>query len=110
MLDRRTQQRLEKELDMLKAKLALNVSLIVIWQPDSAKAMDGEVVGKTIYIYEPDDENAINVLRHEVVDYCLTSRIIHPLVDLVNLLIKVRADDVYREKERLVDALVNLMS
>ena len=72
--------------------------------------MSGEVIGKTIFIYEPDDDSAIKVLRHEVVDYCLTSRIVRPLVDLVNLLIKVRAEDVYQEKERLVNALVSLMS
>lgn len=101
---------LEKELESLKRKLALNEELGVVWMPDPLKGVAGEVKDKTVYIYEKDREAALKVLKHEMIDYCLTSRIVNPLVDLVNLLIKSRANEIYKEKERFVDALLSLMN
>jgi hypothetical protein len=39
----------------------------------------------------------------------LTSKIVKPLVDLVNILIKTREAEIYREKEKLVETFSKLL-
>jgi len=103
------QLRLEKELERLKGILNVGHELRVAWSPSLDSKLSGEVKGNTIYIYEVEGEKAIQALRHEVVDYLITSRIVKPLVDLINLLIKAREAEIYREKERLVEALSKII-
>lgn len=103
------QGRLEKELRKLMAKLALNENIKVVWLPDATKEVSGEVKQNVIFIYEAREEEAVSALRHELIDYCITSRIVNPLVNLVNLLIKSREAEIYKEKEKLVDVFSNLM-
>jgi hypothetical protein len=91
------------------AKLALNENIKVVWLPDATKEVSGEVKQNVIFIYEAQEEEAVSALRHELIDYCLTSRIVNPLVNLVNLLIKSREAKIYKEKEKLVDVFSNLM-
>jgi hypothetical protein len=104
------QLRLEQELSIIQGKLGINDGLKLVWQPDLCKALSGEVNDGIVYIYESCEEAALQVLHHEILDYYITSRVIDPLVSLVNMLIKSRANDVYREKERIIDALVNWMT
>jgi len=54
-------------------------------------------------------KKAIQALRHEVVDYLITSRIVKPLVDLINLLIKAREAEIYKEKEKIVETLSKII-
>ena len=75
---------------------------------DEKEAFDA-VEGGTIYVYEVDEAKALQVLKHEFVDYLITSRIVKPLVELVNLLIKSREAEIYREKERIVEILCKLV-
>ena len=103
------QGRLEKELRKLMAKLALNENIEVVWQPDVAKGVSGEVRQSVIFIYETREEEALSALRHELIDYCITSRVVEPLVNLVNLLIKSREAEIYKEKEKLVDVFSKLV-
>jgi len=103
------QERLERELERLRLKLALDDELTVVWVPDSSKSLSAEVKDKTVYIYESRKEEAIKVLKHEVLDHYITSRIINPLVTLVNLLIKSREVEIYKEKEKLVENLSKLL-
>jgi hypothetical protein len=97
------QNKLEEELKRILTKLGLNLDLRVVWTPDPPNSLSGEVKGNTIYIYEVEEEKAIQALRHEVVDHLITSRIVKPLVDLINLLIKAREAEIYKEKEKLVE-------
>jgi hypothetical protein len=53
---------------------------------------------------------ALQTLRHELVDYLLTSKIVEPLVGLVNVFIKYREAEIYREKERLVEIFSKSLS
>jgi hypothetical protein len=103
------QGRLEDELQRLSAKLGLNLDLRVVWMPDKTASLSGEVKNGSIYIYEAEEEKAIQTLKHEVIDYIITSRIVKPLVDLVNLLIKAREAEIYREKEKLVEILSKIV-
>jgi len=75
---------------------------------DEKEAFDA-VEGGTIYVYEVDEAKALQVLKHEFVDYLITSRIVKPLVELVNLLIKSREAEIYREKERIVEIFCKLI-
>ena len=54
--------------------------------------------GGVIYVYEVEEDKALHALRHELIDHLITSRIVKPLVDLVNLLIKSREVEIYKEK------------
>lgn len=96
------QGRLEGELQRLSAKLGLNLDLRVVWMPDETASLSGEVKNGSIYIYEAEEEKAVQTLKHEVVDHIITSRIVKPLVDLINLLIKAREAEIYREKRSLL--------
>jgi len=97
------QYTLEKELLRLTMKLGLNLDLGVVWMPDKTASLSGEVKDGSIYIYEADEEKAVQTLKHELVDYLITSRIVKPLVNLLNILIKAREAEIYKEKEKIVE-------
>jgi hypothetical protein len=103
------EKRLTDELENLKRLLDLESSLEVVWMPLPESELSGEVKGKTIYIYECEADKALKTLRHELVDYLLTSKIVKPLVDLVNILIKTREAEIYREKEKLVEIFMKIL-
>ena len=100
---------LREELDRLQMKLGLSLGLKVIWMPSVDKGLSGEVRNGTIYVYEAEGDKTLQVLRHELIDHLITSRIVKPLVGLVNLLIKSREAEIYREKEKLVELLSKLL-
>jgi hypothetical protein len=104
--------RLENELERIGVKLGLNLELRVAWMPNIdnvQNGLSGEVKGGVIYVYEVEEDKALHVLRHELIDYLITSRLVTPLVGLVNLLIKSREAEIYREKEKLVEMLLRLL-
>jgi hypothetical protein len=103
------EKRLAEELENLKCLLDLESSFEVVWMPLPESELSGEVKDKTIYIYECEMDKALKTLRHELVDYLLTSKIVKPLVDLVNILIKTREAEIYREKEKLVETFSKLL-
>ena len=100
---------LYQELQRLKEKLNSGHELHVKWLPDENKNVCGEVRGNTIYIYEVNKDKALSVLRHEFVDYLITSRVIEPLIDLINLMIKIKQSEIYKEKEKIVQLFSNLL-
>jgi len=101
--------RLQEELERLGVKLGLSLELGVAWMPDVDNGLSGEVRGGVIRIYEVEEDKALQALRHELIDYLITSKIVKPLVDLVNMLIKSREAEIYREKEKLVEMLLRLL-
>jgi len=96
------------ELERLKRLSGLGLGLKVVWNPSPEKALLGEVKDKTIFIYVVSKEKAIEVLRHEFLDYCV-SQAIEPYRRVTNKLIKLINDDAYREKEKIVEALIRLL-
>jgi len=62
-----------------------------------------------IYIYEVKPKEALRTLKHELIDHALTSKVVKPLVEIINLLIKSREAEVYKAKEELVEKLSTLL-
>jgi len=86
--------------------------LQVVWTPDSPNSLSGEFRSNTIYIYEVEEEKAIQALKHEVVDHPIISRIsriVKPLVERINLLIKTREAKICEEKEKIVEILSQII-
>lgn len=83
--------------------------LELVWLPDARRRFSGEVRNGILYIYEEDEEKAMETLKHELIDHVLTSNLITPLVGLVNLLIKSKEAEIYSEKEKIVDVLSKLV-
>ena len=101
------QRRLDEELDQLTRMMGLDPGLAVVWMPRANNSLSGEVQGQRIFVYEPDEKEALDVLRHEVVDY-LVSQAIEPYKEATNALIKMVNEVAYRTKERVVRALTRL--
>jgi hypothetical protein len=103
------QATLERELEGLEAKLGLDLGLKVVWAPDPSNHLSGEVKNGVVYVYEEGLEEAVRTLKHELLDYVLSSRLVQPLVSLVNLLIKAKEVEIYKEKEKIVEALSKIL-
>jgi len=99
---------LAKALDELKEKLAIEEELELVWLPSVRGPLSGEIKDKRIYIYEAEEAKAIQTLVHELVDYLVTTRVVRPLVKLINLLVKSTEADVYQAKEEVIEKLVGL--
>ena len=108
------QVKLEEELKRVLVRLDFN-GLKVVWEPTvegispEGEALSGEVKNDTIHIYEDDEEKALKVLRHEVLDHLVTSKIVKPMIDLVNVIIKSREAEIYREKEKIIEMFSKLL-
>jgi len=79
-----------------------------VWLPDSHSKLSGEVKGDQIRVYEVDEEKALETLKHEFLDY-LISKSAEPYEKVTNLLIKMVNDEGYARKEKLVEALSQLL-
>jgi len=104
-----TEFRLLVEFERVRNLLEVTDLIGVVWKPDQYGRLSGEVKNGTVYIYEADKEKALQTLRHEMIDYQITSNLIQPLVDLVNLLIKSKENEVYKSKERVIERLSKLL-
>ena len=102
------QHELEQELESLKGIFRMGHELEVKWVPNGNEKLSGEVKGVFIYIYEQDEEEAINTLKHEFLDYAI-SQVIMPYKEVTNKLISLINEDAYKRKERLVEALNKIL-
>ena len=109
MSEQMTQKTLEKELKRLKGKLSLDEKLSVIWLPDPTKSLSGEVMNRTIYVYEKHEKKALETLRHELLDY-IVSRAVEPYKEVTNTLIRTLNNISYRRKEEVVEILSQLLT
>jgi hypothetical protein len=102
------QDKLEDELEELKKKVNYGHELKVIWLPSYDSKLSGEVKNNTIYIYESSEDEAIETLRHEFVDY-IVSQAIEPYKLVINKLIQLLNETAYEKKEKVVETLVKLL-
>lgn len=107
-------QRLQRELERLKQTLSTGYELKVVWLPGHIKHLQnkelaGEVIGNTIYIYESNEENAINTMKHEFMDYIVSSATEATYKKFINLLISLLEEINYQRKEEVVDKLSRLL-
>ena len=96
---------LEQELSKLKFRFQMAHELKIKWLPDAGSKKSGEVIGRTIYIYEEDEAKALDTLRHEFIDYILTKELVSLPQKMINLLIKLFEEEMYERKERLIEKL-----
>jgi hypothetical protein len=101
------QIKLEDELNRLKRKANYGYELKVVWLPSYNSKLSGEVKNDIIYIYEPEECEAIKTLKHEFVDY-IVSQAIEPYKDIVNKFIQLLNEETYKKKESVVEALLKL--
>jgi len=106
--DRPIDQGLQEEFRSLTGKLGLE-GLRLVWIPGASKGIAGEVRDGTVFLYEKDQARATETLKHELVDHMITSKIVNPLVGLVNALIRSRETEIYQEKEKIVELLSKLV-
>lgn len=97
-------KRLEEELERLTRILKLGYELKVLWIPNGNSKLSGEVRGDCIYIYEENEDEAKETLKHEFLDYAI-SKVIEPNKKLVNKLISLVNEEAYRKKEMMVERL-----
>jgi len=102
------QRELEKALEELKKVMRQGYELRVVWIPKGNCRVSGEVKGRYIYVYDDDGEVALETLKHEFIDHMI-SRVAVPYRDLTNQLISLINEIAYRRKERIVEALCELI-
>ena len=100
-------RRLETELAHLKQKFQTGQELKLEWTPNNGPK-SGEVTGTTIRIYEADPTKALDTLRHEFIEYILTTDLVAPYKRLINKLISLFEEEMYDRKEKLVERLQEL--
>ncbi|MEM4650104.1 MAG: hypothetical protein QXP78_05515, partial [Candidatus Bathyarchaeia archaeon] len=97
------QKKLEFELNKLKKKLELGYELKVEWVPCDNGKLAGEVKNNIIYVYEENLDKALEVLKHEFLDYAI-SKAIEPY-KVANKLIMLINEEAYKRKEKLIEVL-----
>jgi len=101
-------QGLEAELEQLKKFSGLGLELKVLWKPSADGKLSGEVKNNLLYVYEVDKEKAVDTLRHEFLDYCV-SQAIEPYKEVTNRLIRMINEEAYSQKENIIEALTKLI-
>jgi len=109
LIQQRIIKHLGQELSKLKSKFQMAHELKVKWLPDCNSKKSGEVLGKTIYIYEEDEGKALDILRHEFIDYILTKELVSLPQKMINSLIKLIEEEMYERKEKLIEKLMKLL-
>jgi len=100
---------LRRELRRLQQRYGLGLELKdVKWIPRE-DMFSGEVKNGIVYVYDKEPEEAIKTLKHEVLDYHFTEKIIRKPINLLNLILKSMETEIYKEKEKLIDRLVELL-
>ena len=101
--------KLMKEFGRVKELLGIAGLTGVVWKPGHSRSLSGEVRNAKVFIYEADEDKALETLRHEMIDYQITSKLIQPLIDVINSLMKLRETDIYKQKEKIVEQLSKLL-
>ena len=95
------QRELERELARLKAKLGLAGHLRVVWDPRPySQETHGMVRDETIFVFDLDMEEALRTLRHEYVEYVLTSEYLNS---------RIFEAKAHRRADALVDIIASLV-
>lgn len=106
--------RLEAELERLKRKTGMGFEASVRWLPGTIKYKNGkqlleEVLGDVITIYVEDPTEATQLLPHGFAEWLLNQHTKRYML-LINKLIELFEQIQYQEKEKLVEALAELLT
>jgi hypothetical protein len=102
-------QQLERELSKLKNRFQMAQELRLEWVPDGNSKKSGEVLGRTIHIYEEDETKALDTLRHEFIDYIISIEFEAPYKRLINKLISCFEEEMYEKKEHMINKLLEAL-
>lgn len=101
-------EKIQSILESLKRTLNIGYELRVMWVPNGDRKLSGEVKSDCIYIYEENQEKVLETLKHEFLDYAISS-VVNPYKQLTNKLIALINEEAYIRKERLVEKLTILL-
>jgi len=109
--------RLTEELELLRTRFGISETLQVLWKPgkqaeseiERGKLLHGETVGHTIYIYDERESEALETLRHEVLEHFVVDQNESDYVVLVNHLIEAFNIVHRNRREELVQRLSQLV-
>ena len=102
-----TEVKLRRELEGLQRDSKLGLELTVAYEPSKNNPLSGEALGNLIKVYDLDEEKALQTLRHEFLDFCI-SQAIEPYRRVTNKLIKLLNEEAYQRKEKIVTGLSRL--
>ncbi|MCW3985322.1 MAG: hypothetical protein NWE91_02795 [Candidatus Bathyarchaeota archaeon] len=105
---------LKEELSRLQRCANMGYEVTVEWLPGTAKYHNGKklaelVVGDTILVFKEDQEEALELVRHGFAEWILNQHT-KPYRQLINKLITMFEEQQYERKEKIVEALTNLLS
>ncbi|MCA9812990.1 MAG: hypothetical protein KC483_09050 [Nitrosarchaeum sp.] len=98
---------LKDELERLEHLTGIKTNCKIVWTPITESEKEGKVVDDTIYIYSCNLTDAIHTLQHEFFDI-LVSRTNKRYVEIINMLLSIISEKIYKEKEEIVESLVRL--
>jgi metal-responsive CopG/Arc/MetJ family transcriptional regulator len=110
------EKKLKAHLEMLKRFSLINIpELTVVWQPKNNYHLHGEVIGKTIFIYDMTFEEAMTTLEHEYLHkFCKI--VSNPAIEgantiiiLMNMLVRHLNREIYEQQEKIIDKFVGRM-
>ncbi|MGA2625453.1 MAG: hypothetical protein ABSF63_00140 [Candidatus Bathyarchaeia archaeon] len=116
-LKQTTEAFLIDELELLRNRFGVSEQLQVLWVPgkravseiDHERLLHGETVGDTIYIYDESESEALETLRHEVLEHFVVDQNESDYVTLINHLIEAFNIVHRRRREELVAKLSELV-
>ena len=100
---------LKRELHLLAQRLGLAEQLQVKWILGGKDDVSGEVVGRTVYVYEKELPQALETLRHEVIEYLLVKHHEEDYVTMINALVDVFNRVMRKRREELVERLSKIV-
>lgn len=105
--------RLKAEFEKLRLKTGMGFEVKLKWLPGNVKYKNGkrlleEVVGNTIFIYVEELAEATHLLAHGFSEWLLNKHTKKYRI-LINKLIELFEQIAYEEKERVVEAITNLI-
>jgi hypothetical protein len=102
-------KKLEAELHRLRERLGMGHELKLKYMPGGNEKLSGEVRGNTVYIYDADIGKALDTLRHEFIDYIISSATEATYKKFINFLVTLIEDLNYQKKEEVINELSRLL-
>ena len=98
---------LEEEFNRLVKKFGLDYRVIIIENKKDGRNGRVDTQNKIIYVNSKDPEEAYRILLHELIEIKIRP-LINKYVRLINVLLDYIQNELYVEKERVIDSLLFL--
>ena len=98
---------LEEELNQLVKKFGLDYQVIIVNKDDGRRGWV-DTKNKVIYVNSSDPDEIYKIFLHEILEIKLNP-LLNKYVRLVNVLIEYIQDELYREKERFLEDVLDIL-